>query len=391
MTHERNFQSLTPTSRLTLAEMEQRITLSSPQPREGFQQELAQRLRAAFEQHKSPTPDLISIPSRRYRQRSVRTAATLIAVLILGIGVVVALGTILQRFLDHDAGLKAVFEQGLGHEIGINQSHEGFTVTLEWAYADDNRLVLAYVIGGLPGTPYTNLASDAYTLTLRDTGEEIPFYQGMGALIDQNGEAIGWGAPPEPLPVSDRCLRIDTYDLGAIDVGDRQTLDLTFEMTPYGITLQQRTLMPPDQFDAMKEGPEAPFTFDFSIPLVDGRRTLDTPLRATDQDITVILQRVNVTPSQAHAIVCFLPPDPARQWTAIPNLTTSQGAVAGGGGAQPFMDGDLTCTDFTYFAGMLDYTGEWRLEVTELVGFGSGGGDDQQRIAGSWVFNFAVP
>lgn len=44
-----------------------------------------------------------------------------------------------------------------------------------------------------------------------------------------------------------------------------------------------------------------------------------------------------------------------------------------------------------YFAGMYDYHGPWRLEVVELIGFGSSGGNDQQRIAGSWVFEFTVP
>ena len=89
------------------------------------------------------------------------------------------MNTFLQPFINYDAGLKAIYEQGLGHEIGISQSHEGFTVTLEWAYADGNRLTLAYTIQGHPGTPYSNLESRVYRLSLRDTGAEIPFYQEM--------------------------------------------------------------------------------------------------------------------------------------------------------------------------------------------------------------------
>jgi len=40
---------------------------------------------------------------------------------------------------------------------------------------------------------------------------------------------------------------------------------------------------------------------------------------------------------------------------------------------------------------MSDYSGSWLLEITELIGFGSGGGADQQRIAGQWRFEFVVP
>ncbi|MCA9889756.1 MAG: hypothetical protein KC546_15355, partial [Anaerolineae bacterium] len=65
--------------------------------------------------------------------------------------------------------------------------------------------------------------------------------------------------------------------------------------------------------------------------------------------------------------------------------------VPGGGAVQPFMDGEDACQDYTYYAGMFDYTGDWQLEITELIGFGSGGGDDQQRIVGSWSFAFRVP
>jgi hypothetical protein len=39
---------------------------------------------------------------------------------------------------------------------------------------------------------------------------------------------------------------------------------------------------------------------------------------------------------------------------------------------------------------MYNYKGEWRFEITELVGFGSRG-DNQQRIKGEWLFRFVVP
>jgi hypothetical protein len=375
-----------------MTDFEMRLSASVPKPREGFEAELAQHLRREFVQRRQARRLLTAVQPRRYGRLSAQAAAVLIAVLTIGIGVVIAMNTIFQQFIDHDAGLKAIYEQGLGHEIGVSQGHEGFTVTLEWAYADGNRLTLAYTIQGHPGTPYSNLQSHVYRLSLRDTGAEIPFYQGMNAAIDQNGEAVGWGAPADTIITFDRVLEIRTYDLSTIPIGDSTTLDLHLEVGAYGITWQRRTQIPLERMNEMYEGPESLFTFDFSIPLVSEQRVMNTPQTAADQGITLTLKQVTISPSQTRVTVCFTSPDPARQWTAIPHLTTHAGEVPGGGGVQPLQPvNDETCEAYTYFAGMFDYTGEWRLEVTELVGFGSGGGNDQQRISGSWVFEFVVP
>ena len=328
---------------------------------------------------------LTSVQPRRYGKLSARVAAILIAVLTFGIGVVIAMNTVIQRFIQQDAGLQAIYQQGLGYEIGISQTIDGFTVTLEWAYADSNRLTLAYTIQGYPSVQYTNLLSDVGTLRLQNTDEELSFIQGMNALIDSNGEII-----VESLPTSNRSVEIRSYDLSNV-LDDQPTLDLNLELEPYGVTLLQRTLMPIEQFDDMKEGPETRFIFDFSVALINELRVMNNSQTTTDQDIRMRLKQVTVSPSQTRVIVCFVPPDPARQWTAIPRLTTDAGEVPGGGGVHPFMDGDESCQDYTYFAGMFDYTGEWRLEITELIGFGSGGGNDQQRIPGSWVFEFIIP
>ena len=375
-----------------LTEFENSLSLSAPLPRAGFEQELAGHLQRAFTQHQQSRSTWKTARYRRPSRPSVRTAAILVTVLTIGIGVVIAMNTFLQQYLNYDAGLKAIYEQGLGHEIGISQSHEGFTVTLEWAYADGNRLTLAYVIQGHPGTQYSNLESRIYRLSLRDTGAEIPFYQGMNAAIDQNGEAVGWGAPPDTVITFDRILEINTYDLSTIPIGDNTTLALHLEVGAYGITWQRRTQIPLERMNEMYEGPESLFTFDFSIPLMGDQRVMNTLQTAFDQGITLTLKQVTISPSQTRVMVCFTPPDPTRQWTAIPHLTTRAGEVPGGGGVQPLQSvNDETCEAYTYFAGMFDYTGEWQLEITELVGFGSGGGDDQQRIPGSWVFEFVVP
>ena len=374
----------------TLTEFETRLALSAPQPREGFEQALAQQLGREFTQRHPAAQVQTAARQRRSGRLSARSAAILVAILVIGVGVVIAMSAVLQRILRQDAGLEAILEQGLGHEIGISQTHEGFTVTLEWAYADGNRLSLAYMIEGEPGAQYSNLWGRVFSLHLRDTGQEIPASQGMTALIDRDGEVVD-ADPNGGISTADRSLSIFHYDLSGIDTSASPTLNLRLEVAAYGVTLQQRTRLPIEQFNAMMEGPYERFVFDFSLALVDDQRLLDSAPTATDQDITLTLQRVSVSPSQTLVLVCFPPPDPARQWTAVPRLTTQDGDVPGAGGVRHYQDNGRACSDFTYYAGMADYSGVWRLEITELVGFGSGGGDDQQRIAGSWVFEFSVP
>jgi hypothetical protein len=74
---------------------------------------------------------------------------------------------------------------------------------------------------------------------------------------------------------------------------------------------------------------------------------------------------------------------------------TADGTEVVGGGATDFVSGvgessSEICNEHLYNAAMFDYTGNWQLEITELVGFGSSGAD-QQRIVGSWMFEFVVP
>src|SRR4051812_19629398 len=123
-----NAEALTP--------FEVRISASSPQPREAFEQELSQRLQYEVTQRSSHTKRaLIPMLPRRIGRLSRSTIILLIILLVVGVGVVIAMSASLRQAISFDAGLKAILDQGLGHEIGISQSIEDFTVTLEWAYA----------------------------------------------------------------------------------------------------------------------------------------------------------------------------------------------------------------------------------------------------------------
>jgi len=116
-------------------------------------------------------------------------------------------------------------------------------------------------------------------------------------------------------------------------------------------------------------------------------------LDAADGGITLTLDRVVITPSQVRLTLCYADPAPDRTWTLIPDLSAGDEAVTGGGATENVPSGidGRTCSRFTYNAAMAGYTGEWSLRVSEMVGFGPGGGADQQRIPGDWRFTFVVP
>lgn len=374
---------------LTLREA---ISHTAPTPPDGLQARIGARI---LQSASSAAQGKQRSTYRRFTMG--RAAVLLLGMLIVGTGVAFAISTALQQFITSDAGLDWVYGKGRGHEIGLSQTIDGFTVTLEWAYADGNRLNLAYTIQGQPGGEYTNLTSDQNRLTLGNSGIDVPMIQSMNGMpIGSSGEYLYREyLSREAMPVYDRSLSVTTYDLSMIPPQDLPELDLRFEVRVYGVTVQQRTQIPIEKFDEMKKGPEEAFVLDFTLPLDGEQRVFNTPLTVTDNDIPLTLQRVMVTPSQVRFVLCIAPPAPDRKWTAIPYLTANGGEVAGGGAVSDIANVGETagqmCMQYLYNAGMYDYRGEWRLEITELVGFGSGGGNDQQRIAGSWAFEFTVP
>ncbi len=186
---------------------------------------------------------------------------------------------------------------------------------------------------------------------------------------------------------------VAVYDLAGFAPGG-DTLDVHAELYVESVTAAVRTAIPtPTQYSDWWSGPYGPFVFDFSLPLSADQRVLAPALDAADGGITLTLDRVVITPSQVQVTLCFADPAPDRTWTLIPDLSAGGQPVAGGGATDNVPSGvaGRTCSRFTYNAAMSDYAGEWTLRVSELVGFGPGGGDDQQRITGDWRFTFVVP
>jgi hypothetical protein len=345
------------------------LVRAAPQPRDGFQSHLAQRLQVEFEQQKRSTHGM-----RLHKRFTTRLAVAVIAVLTIGVGTVFAINAILQQFISYDAGLNAAFEAGSGIELNQSQTVGNYTVNLRWANADNNRLTIGFTVSGFACTA-EYVVCDIGVKVFDQNGREIP-------MID--------GRADDSQPA-----RTYLYNFDLSRLAPNETISaFQLQITPYGMTNEGADPDQPGLIRGHTVTLGEPITLNFSVPMSGEDRVYTTPQSAADENITLTLRRVTVSPSQTRVAICFAPPTSDRSWTTIPRLTTD-GTEVVGGGATDFVSGigessGEICHEHIYNAAMFDYKGNWQLEITELVGFGNSA-NDQQRILGSWFFRFQVP
>jgi hypothetical protein len=368
------------------------IMNAAPQPRESFQHELEARLISTRK------------PALRLDwSRPARMVAMLAITLFAVFAVVYAIDAIVQRAREMDAGLSGVE----GHELNLSQTIKGYTVTLQWAHADANRVSVAMGITGIDGVEYSNLTTRNTTLS-----------DNAGNVFDLNG---GYGSGVEN-GMSGNVLTFDTSTLSELP----DVLNLHLEMSIDVLTWQSRTQTPNGGYDDWNIGPVGTFIFDFNLPTTSPHVVeLNESIEAAG--VTVTLQRVTIGESQTRVVVCFDAPDMSyTDWLPIINLYANEHNVietwdspVGGG----FIAG-TNCSYMNYNAPLSEQSGEWRVEVTELVGTrlvlddstqatmealaesvdrsgeitgismpegGLEAAGVQMRVAGPWVFTFDTP
>ncbi|MFN8536236.1 MAG: DUF4179 domain-containing protein [Thermomicrobiales bacterium] len=82
-----------------------------------------------------------------------------------------ALITSIGQAFGMAAGTNRIVTQHLGKELGVSQTVNGFTVTIERVYADANQIVIGYSVSGPPDRTFNNfLAFGAQRGRTADTG-----------------------------------------------------------------------------------------------------------------------------------------------------------------------------------------------------------------------------
>jgi hypothetical protein len=317
---------------------------------------------------------LIPIRSRGW------AAVALVLALAFGTAAYAAITSILDRVANMDpSGSRYLVENGLVEMLSLSQTDGDVTATLEWAYADVNRIVIAYTVAHPADRENTSV-----TLSSED-GTVLPTIMG------------GYGYVEDGL-MGD----IGSYDASLLQRGPNPLrLHLHLEVSTFN--LPDETPVPPPVTVDPDTGanivalqsmeisePTASFDFQFSVPLHPGREvTIGQTLE--NEGIGVTLERVVIAPSDTRFDLCFSGLDSGLDWIPVFNLHTpgvhigDDSDILGGG---RWLDGRCYRQDFG--APLGDQHGTWTLNVTEVVG-DRPEVSQQARVKGPWGFRFQVP
>jgi len=257
-----------------------------------------------------------------------------------------------------------------GEEIGLSQTVDGYTVTIDRAYADATRLALAIsVVDELERAGTTQISAFS-TIVTDDTGE---YESGGGAVSRPDGAYaavnVAWKQPAElPLPAGPRQLHV---------------------VLPFILVRDDST--PPPETGVDEDGDDwdpwhrvaGPWTFDFELT-VDGGTTVTPDAVAEIDGVRVSVPRL-IAASDIVRVEMRIDGDlPPGDWSPIGEVRHGDRVlrlVFGDNDAGP--DGMVA---FMTDGGVPNASGEWTVTIKELI---SMSGDE--RLAGPWVLKFSAP
>ncbi|WP_119071713.1 hypothetical protein [Aggregatilinea lenta] len=312
---------------------------------------------------------------------NLKWAAALVVVLAASTGAVYAL---MQTLLQPDPGLRTVQAENQIVQLGQMQSlpvDDPLTrldVTLDYAYADANRIAVGYHVTGSAAA---------------GTGVEVYSNQ---QLADAQGRAYPW------LPTSGQQTTqkqsgaeetfthegLMSFDASAVPVGTG-TLDLALTLQVAYTTTATRA----DNPAIMGFAGDA--NFSFQVPVNPGR-IVDVRQSASAAGLAIEIQKVVITPSMTRVELCLSSAEPfaVDAWTAWESpvtldvngervLTGLPSGFTGLNGAP--LDPGAACRALAIPDALTRRTGDWSLTLDGFTNHESG-----QTVSGPWTFTFAV-
>lgn len=283
------------------------------------------------------------------RSRTSWVAAAILAMLAVSVVAYAAARLLQGGYLD--PGMTGASEADLVTMINLAQTIDGQTVTLNYAYADSNRISLEYAVSGEApeGTTYQFVGE-----TLTDSAGN-PFESMFGG-----GGGGGGGSATDagtPATVSYSMVQQASYDASGVgrDV-DELKLRLQVSLQKFVADVPETTL--------------GPFVYDFTIPFIQGQ-IVEPRIHVTANGQSILLERLMIAPSFTRALVCF-DPLPEKNYAAVLNLTVNGEAIltdelaslAPASSAQ--MDG---CYDLQINQSLYQRSGDWSLSIDSLVAY----------------------
>jgi hypothetical protein len=259
---------------------------------------------------------------------------------------------------------------GGGEEIGQTKTADGARVTLRWAYADEEFVVVGVEARDLDGAREIKGYPEPVVLQPALIGEEGQNEAELPPRVDitdASGEAF---------------TEVDgmTQYPGAVAV---------FE-APEGLKAgrgHRFRLEVPLYEGAMGGGkPDAgPFVFDFAIP-VRSVPEVEVGQEVTTKGITLTLDRVVNSPSRPQAVVCIDPPDEEHTWT--PWLERGGMPVDAATAPRPLGDGCWARTLGEPVEGPSSVTVAY---IHGMPRDASDPDEDGKKVRGPWTFEFEAP
>ena len=303
-----------------------------------------------------------------------RRLALIGAALLAATSLAAAAGmTRFEQTLQEVEGWRVAWERG--ERLGISDTVDGRTLTLERAYADQNSVFpVVHVEGGDRAAVFFTNES-----TLVDSrGRSWPLWHGHGL---GGGNFVSIFETPR-------------------DAGARESFTLAVRNLDARFWTDE-TPRPSDaspdasfEFPLVEAGAHRPWRFRFSLP-VHRVPTVTPNLRAARAGVTIKLREVRISPVTAFALVELDGPDiGAESWSPIARLEGAGVSIPIALSSLRGYDGTVIRLHLETTTGAYPSSGEWRLIVEEVVGWDQtkpDALDGQIRIAGPWVFEFDMP
>lgn len=304
-----------------------------------------------------------------------------------------ALDNILQKAIEMDPGLHQVNLAEMGTELDLSDTIDGYTVNLQWAYADGNRIAVGFTVTSSDGQEYANFTPLEVAL-IDERGDGFTSIGGIGAGVenDVGGYVLNFDArhiadPPEALQLR---LKMTIEPIRLIEDEDAEPTLSPHEQA--GIEPQDTTAMADviDENDPRLVDPIGSFIFEFNVP-VHAAQTYSVNETQTVEDIPITLTNIRVAPSMTTATFCIPPSNDTDYPEQIPiiRLETPNGEAIGGWGE--LFEDECIVASFVPTLDDVESPQDWVFIVDEVVGFQEIEPYGQERIAGPWVFEFSTP
>ncbi|MCS7251726.1 MAG: hypothetical protein NZ572_04730 [Thermoflexus sp.] len=312
------------------------------------------RIRAQLE----PRPRPSRLPQRRRQPLAWGLAALLMA---LAIGAGAYASGLWERF----ALSQRPFRTSLITPLGLRQERDGYAITLEWAYADWNSILIGYRIQSPPEIRSPLVLPE---VRLQDEAGRVFPPEAQEGLVDAS-EALGLRLPP-----GERVFVVAFDAWEHAQLPSALSLQLTLPLETFDSQLEERSSGDPGKIE--------PFVFSFAVPVHPGY-ALRTPRVATANGISITLERLIAAPSGTKARLCMTPLDPQRSWSIVSMLALDLRAVFGGGITR---DGAGCFRVFFPVGSTEPRLMDGSLQILELMGWDPTDGKELLRLPGPWRF-----